>query len=52
MNRVEAEQLAYTKNRNDHDNNWVAVENKHQGVWEVLSIPVHFHRVMKARING
>lgn len=42
MTRVEAEQLAYTRNRNDAKNNWVAQAVDWRGLeWEVKAYPIH-----------
>jgi len=42
MTRIEAEQLALTKSRNDKENNWVA-EQAIDG-WTVKAYPVHRNR--------
>jgi hypothetical protein len=39
MTRVEAEQLAYTKSRNDRDNNYVA--EREGDDWTVKAYPRH-----------
>ena len=43
MTRIQAEQLAYTRSRNDRLNNYIAKENCN-GTWRVDSFPVHMHK--------
>lgn len=48
MTRIEAEQLALTKSRNDKDNNYVA-KQLDNGQWNVQAFPVHRPQVLTHR---